>query len=83
MQINKITPNFKGLIVLQKSRDAHQAIDSKDIKYFTRYDDESTLIKTYSNPEGDVIEFFAPFQSVVEAYKEAVKSDTAVVSVKL
>lgn len=87
MQIKKITPNFKGLIVLQKGKQAQQAIDTKDIAYFTAQqpwsDEELTFIKTYSNPKGDYIEFKAPFTSVVEAYKEAVKSDTAVVSVKL
>ena len=88
MQIKKITPNFKGLIVLQKGKQAQQAIDTKDIAYFQQpcdvwSDEELTFIKTYSNPKGDFIEFKAPFTSVVEAYKEAVKSDTAVVSVKL
>ena len=90
MQINKITPNFKGLIVLQKGKQAQQAIDTKDISYFTAQqpcnvwsDEELTFIKTYSNPKGEFIEFKAPFTSVVDAYKEAVKSDTAVVSVKL
>lgn len=84
MQINKISPNFKGLIVIKEhpTRESikGQAIDTKDIAYLQgQPNGVSTYARTFLGRE---LFLNASFDSIIDAYKKASKGDDIIVELE-
>lgn len=81
MQINRISPTFKGLIV---SPEGNKVINSKDISIMIAHENDVTYRKSTEiiTLHNNRIQINADIKDVIEAYKAASKSDSEVVQIK-